>query len=221
MGPGLLAVARGRLYRAHGYPNLGAFAREQLGISPRKAEALVRLERAGQRVPALGEAYRAGRLSWPQAQLLVPLVQKPGSEPWQAAWVALAERITVRRLGDEVSRALAEERFEPPPLDPPGGNWDDGSVEEPGRKEESGVAPEPAEDAEPQTGARPTLFGKTVAFFFTAPRDVARLFRGALASALPLGGRADARGLRQTRHDRAPRGRVPARANPPGAPRHP
>jgi hypothetical protein len=41
----------------------------------------------------------------------------------------------------------------------------------------------PAPAASPaQTGARPSLFGKTVAFFFTAPRDVGRLFRGTLAT---------------------------------------
>jgi len=169
MGPWLLAVARGRLYRASACSSLGEFAREWLGISPRKAEALVRLERAGQIAPTLGEAYRAGRLSWPQAQLLVPLVREEGSEPWHAAWVAHAERITVRRLDDEVSRALALGRFEPPPLDPPAGSWDNGRAEEPA-------------EGDPQTGGRSMTFGKTVSFFFAAPRDVARLFRGALAT---------------------------------------
>jgi hypothetical protein len=101
-------------------------------------------------------------------------VTKEGSVSWHAAWVAHAARIAVRRLDDEVSRALALGDFEPPPLDPPAGTWDDGRAEEPARGE-------PA-DAEPQTGARPTLFPKSMSFFFTAPRDVARLFRGALAT---------------------------------------
>jgi hypothetical protein len=146
MGPYLLAVARGRLYRAHGCAGLGEFAREWLGISPRKAEALVRLERAGRIAPPLAEAYRAGRLSWVQAQLLVPLVTRPGSAPWHAGWLAHAERVTVRRLEDEVSQALALGRLAPPALDPPDGRWDDGGREGP------------------------------------AARDVARLFRGTLAT---------------------------------------
>jgi hypothetical protein len=102
-------------------------------------------------------------------------VKKEGSAPWHAAWVAHAEEITVRRLDDEVSQALATGRFEPPPLDPPAGSWEDGGAEE----LEPGEASEPCE---PQTGARSTTFPKTMSFFFTAPRDVARLFRGALAT---------------------------------------
>ena len=44
MGPLLLEVARSRGYRARGCSSLPAFAREQLGMSPRKAQALLRLE---------------------------------------------------------------------------------------------------------------------------------------------------------------------------------
>ena len=112
-----------------GCPSLGAFVREWLGISPAKGEALVRLERAGQIAPALGDAYRSGTLSWAKAQCLVPLATREEAAPWHAAWVAHAERVSVRRLGDEVSRALVLGRFEPPPLDLPTGSWDDGSAE--------------------------------------------------------------------------------------------
>jgi hypothetical protein len=207
MGPALLAVARGRLYRRYGCSSLREFAREWLGISPRKAEALLRLERAAQVAPALRGAYRAGPLSWVQAQLLVPLVRQAGSGPWHAAWVARASRVSVRRLDDEVAGALASGRYEPPPLDPPGGRWEDGGAGEPAHAAEaedvaaadasdesaraadgSAVAVDAssnaaqAADANPQTGAHPATFGRTVAFFFTAPRDVARLFRGALAT---------------------------------------
>jgi hypothetical protein len=61
MGPLLLAVARGRLYRATGCSSLGEFAREWLGMSPSKADALVRLERACQIAPPLARpTARAG-----------------------------------------------------------------------------------------------------------------------------------------------------------------
>jgi hypothetical protein len=198
MGPALLAVARGRLYRRYGCSSLREFAREWLGISPRKVEALLRLERACQIAPALREAYRAGRLSWVQAQLLVPLIWNAGSASWQAAWVAHAERISVRRLDDEVAGALALGRCEPPPLDPPGGRWECGGTasaqttgppakasatwNEASETAAAGDVADAAANPDPQTGARPETFGKTVAFFFTAPRDVARLFRGALAT---------------------------------------
>jgi hypothetical protein len=64
MGPLLLELARCRGYREYQCSSLAAFARELLGMSPRKAQALLRLERASGICPALGEAYRIGRLSW-------------------------------------------------------------------------------------------------------------------------------------------------------------
>ena len=176
MGPYLLAVARGRRYRAYGCSSLGEFAREWLGISPSQAEALLRLERAGQIAPALREAYGAGRLSWARAQELVPLVRREDAGPWHAAWVAHAEKVSVRRLGDEVARALALGEYEPPPLERPGGSWDEtGDLDDGDGAEDGG-----SED--PQTGAHPTTFPKSMAFFFSAPHSVARLFRGALAT---------------------------------------
>ena len=185
MGQWLLAVARGGLYRGYGCSRLGEFAREWLGISPSKADALVRLERVCRIAPTLREAYRAGRLSWAQAQLLVPLLRREDCARWQAAWVAHAERVSVRRLGDEVSQALALGRLEPPPLDPPRGRWPDGR--DGWEAAENGATQEAAADsgglgADSQTGAHPRYFPQTMAFFFTAPPDVARLFRGALAT---------------------------------------
>jgi hypothetical protein len=172
MGPWLLEVAEGRLYRGAGCASLGVFARERLGISPRKAEALLRLERACRIAPALREAYRAGHLSWVQAQALVPIAYLEGSAPWHAAWVALAERVAVRRLDDDVDRAVAFAAPEPPPLDPPESDRAEGGVD----------ASDTAAGPDPQTGARPAWSAETVRFFFNAPRDVARLFRATLAT---------------------------------------
>ena len=62
MGPLLLRIAEGRLHRAAGFTSMDEYARERLGISPRKARALLRLERAGRRARLL--RYDAGdRLS--------------------------------------------------------------------------------------------------------------------------------------------------------------
>ena len=122
---------------------------------------------------------------------------RPGREDaasFCAAWVAHAEQVSVRRLGDEVARALALGRLEPPPLDPPSGSWDDGGdADGDEAAADGGTAADPlargdspgtgaAGSGDPQTGAYPTAFPGTLSFFFTAPREVACLFRGALAT---------------------------------------
>jgi hypothetical protein len=75
---------------------------ERLGISPRRARALVMIERRTWEAPALGEAYREGRLSWVRALAVLPVV----GEQTAAEWVARAEEVPVRRLADEVEWAL-------------------------------------------------------------------------------------------------------------------
>jgi len=74
---------------------------------------LLRLERACALSPALREAWRSGRLTVSQAELLVPLVLEPESEPFQPAWIARAVEVTVRRLADDVEHALASGAFDP------------------------------------------------------------------------------------------------------------
>jgi hypothetical protein len=149
----LLEVARSRAYRSRGCANLAAFAREQLGMSPRKAQALLRLERAGDLCAELRTAFRSGDLSWVQAHALVPILELEHSQPWRAAWVAHAAEISVRRLEGDVERAIATDRLDPRSL---------------------------SEDV--QTGAHPTVPGETIHLFFPAPADVARLFKAVLAT---------------------------------------
>jgi len=113
--PLLAAAARDRLHLANGHRSLEAWARERLGISPRKLRALLRLERAGRACPALLAAYRDGRLSWVQAHALVGVLLLDRSKPWRKAWIRFAERVSVRRLEEEVERALALHGPVPPP----------------------------------------------------------------------------------------------------------
>jgi hypothetical protein len=102
-------------------------------MSTRKVRALLRIERAGDVCPSLRRAYRDGRLSWVKAQCLLPLLMldrhddgapdeaapkgaaPKGAAPegrseiegeWRAAWVGWAQRVTVRRLTEDVERAL-------------------------------------------------------------------------------------------------------------------
>jgi hypothetical protein len=155
LGPLLLTVASERGFRDLGYRGLDAYARERLGMAPSKARALLRLERIAQMAPALSEAWRAGRLSWTQAEALAPLLRLDAARPWQAAWVTRARGVSVRRLREDVDWAIASENLDP------------------------------ALPVGLQTGARPRVSGGRGArdrLFFTAPRDVARLFRAVLAT---------------------------------------
>jgi hypothetical protein len=88
------------------YQTLARFAEDRLGMSGRKARTLLRLERAGDVCPELRAAYRGGRLSWVKAQCLVPLFLLDIPGEWRPAWLAWAERVTVRRLEQDVERAL-------------------------------------------------------------------------------------------------------------------
>ena len=75
-------------------------------MSASKARALLRLERAGDVCPELRDAYRSGRLSWVKAHCLLPLLLLDIEGEWRPAWVAWAESVTVRRLEEDVERAL-------------------------------------------------------------------------------------------------------------------
>ncbi len=106
MAPFLRRVTSAEYEWRTDYQTLSHYAREQLGMSAGKARALVRLERAGDVCPDLRDAYRNGLLSWVKAQCLVPLLLLDLDGEWRPAWVAWAERVTVRRLAADVERAL-------------------------------------------------------------------------------------------------------------------
>ena len=91
-----------RLYRLMEFASADRYVTERLGLSARKARALVALERKTWQADAFGAAYRAGELSWVRALTLLPIV----AEPTAAAWVERAGAVPVRRLADEVEWAL-------------------------------------------------------------------------------------------------------------------
>lgn len=161
IGALLARASAERLHVAAGFRSFEGWVRERFGISPRKARALRRLERTGELCPELRAAYRSGRLSWVQAHALVPLVVADESLPWRDGWLAHAERVSVRRLEEDVERALALGRLEPPPL-------------EAGERQTCAPARESEDDTAPGEDA--------MRFFFTAPREEARWFRALLCS---------------------------------------
>jgi hypothetical protein len=169
IGPLLLALAGARGHFALGFRSLDAYARERLGLSPRTARALLRIERACAAAPPFADAWRAGRISWCQAQALVPLVLAPG--PFHAGWIERAAEVTLRRLEDDVDRALASGAFDPAQLPELPDFADLADLDElPGCPE--GV----------QIGARPMGGGETDTWVANVPADVARLFRACLHS---------------------------------------
>jgi hypothetical protein len=164
LAPLLLRIRDTRLYRTRGFATFDAYVRDRLGISPRKARALLRLERAGRRCPALMRAYRSGQLSWVQAHTLVPIALIDRARVWSSEWIDWARRAPVRGLEDDVERALVLYETDPETWRSTGGL--------PG-----GDLPENR-----QTGARPTHSEENAQLFFNAPRDVARLFRAVLCT---------------------------------------
>jgi hypothetical protein len=155
IGPLVLALVAARGHFQLGFRSFDSYARERLAISPRKARALLRLERACALAPALGQAWRSGRISWSQAQVLVPLMLDASSEPFHSAWVARAADVTVRRLEDDVEHALASDAFD------------------------RALLPELPEGV--QIGAEHTG-PETDVWVANVPADVGRLFRACLAS---------------------------------------
>jgi hypothetical protein len=103
IGRALSAVAAQRLHRRLGFRSIAAYARDRLGISAGKARMLLALDRRARRVPALGEAYRRGDLSWVRTLAVLPVATASTA----AAWVERANEVTVRRLEAEVEWALA------------------------------------------------------------------------------------------------------------------
>ncbi len=159
------AVVTWGLHRDLGFRSVDSYAEERLGMAASHARALLRIERAAQVCPPLREAFTEGRLSWVQAHALVPLLLEPAAARHREGWVAHAQRVTVRRLGDDVERALALGDFAPPPLEP--------SAQE--------IDPD-ADPAGLQTGAITRFEKESERLFFRAAPEVAQLFRAVLAS---------------------------------------
>lgn len=155
--PLLRELAESRCHRELGFASLAEYVPERLGMSPRRARALLRIERSAGRCSALREGWHAATLSWVQADTLAGLV--PGIPPALAsAWVAHAGRVSVRRLQEEIEAARCGAAPPEVPALRPG---------------------------ERQTGARSTQcesLPRTEHVLVWCPRDVASLFRAVLCS---------------------------------------
>jgi hypothetical protein len=90
----LRQVVERKLYRELGFESFERYVQERLDLSPRTARRLVRLARAEHGAPALASAFREGRITLLQAEVLLR-----GEKP-EALEMAL--RVTLRRLEEEV-----------------------------------------------------------------------------------------------------------------------
>jgi hypothetical protein len=155
------------LFRDLGFRSVDTYAEDRLGMAASRARALLRIERAARACAPLRAAFSTGQLSWIQAHALVALLLESAAARYRREWVAHAQRVTVRRLGDDVERALALGNFAPPPL-------------------ELGAQPiDSSDDGDPaglQTGAIARLQKESERLFFRAAPEVAQLFRAVLAT---------------------------------------
>jgi len=116
----LRVVVDHHFYRLLGFFSVDVYVRERLGISARKAWALLKLEKATVRSGDFARAYADGSLSWTRALCLLPVLERGNAE----AWIARAQTVTVRRLCDEVNHVLEARdalgrgvTLDPPPAD--------------------------------------------------------------------------------------------------------
>jgi hypothetical protein len=93
----LRQVLERKLYRELGFESLERYVQERLDLSPRTARRLVRLARAEHGAPALASAFREGRITLLQAEVLLR-----GEQPEALESLETALRVTLRRLEDEV-----------------------------------------------------------------------------------------------------------------------
>ena len=93
----LRQVLERKLYRELGFESFERYVQERLDLSPRTARRLVRLARAEHGAPEVASAFREGRITLLQAEVLLR-----GGSVEAREKLELALRVTLRRLEDEV-----------------------------------------------------------------------------------------------------------------------
>ena len=107
LGALLAHMAERRAWSALRFSGVGHYGEQRLGMSRAAAESRAWVARVVSRSPALKESYESGRLSHEAVLLLGRLFTEWRLVgPEQAAWVEHAEVLTIRRLRDEVARAM-------------------------------------------------------------------------------------------------------------------
>ena len=100
IGRVLKQVVDRKLYRELGFESFERYVEERLDLSPRTARRLVRLARAEHTAEPVANAFREGRITLLQAEVLLRGVS--------VEWVEAAQRVTLRRLEDELPQRKVE-----------------------------------------------------------------------------------------------------------------
>ncbi len=118
LGSSLRKATSLNVHQRLGFADFRLYCEIRLGICGAKALALMRLDRqCALRSPALLRAYREGRVTWLAATTLLSVITSKHED----AWIERAERVTLRRLENDVSWALDRaddmggDRCQPPP----------------------------------------------------------------------------------------------------------
>jgi len=114
LGEGLARLDACGGVKALGFPTLGSYAQEALGMSGRQAADARALARRLADLPAARAALVGGRLAWSKVELLVRVATAED----EAEWVERAERLTVRQLRalvkpDGIAENVEEDTREP------------------------------------------------------------------------------------------------------------
>jgi hypothetical protein len=67
-----------RLYRPLGFQSVDAYVQERLGVSPRTAWTLIKVEKAAWRALAFADAYAGGTFSWARADAAAGVRSRDG-----------------------------------------------------------------------------------------------------------------------------------------------
>jgi hypothetical protein len=100
LGRGLDLLHTGQLYRQLGYVRAADYVTERLGMSLRRCQSLLRMERALRDLPSVAAAFDSGSLGVSRARVIAD-VATPDT---QELWLARAGKLTVRQL-EEQARA--------------------------------------------------------------------------------------------------------------------
>jgi hypothetical protein len=185
-----------------GYARAGDHGRERLGLSARELADLARVDTALRTLPRLEAALVSGELPWTKVRLVARAARPDEGE----RWIAFARRVSVRRLHDDVDRALLLADGDAGLFAQTGGVPDleaelaaasdaeaervrlqTGANTRDMEATSTGTGSDDADAARLQTGANPREVEgtpqeaepETSRAFFTAPRDVAHLLLSA------------------------------------------
>jgi len=103
LAPGLQHLRSRRLYRLLGYVRLGDYLTERLGMSLRRCQAILRLQRVVESLPGLGLALQAGEVSISKVETVAGVATAES----EAFWLERARRLTVAGLREAIRAARA------------------------------------------------------------------------------------------------------------------